>query len=457
MNPLRTADSCLHWPTRLTLTVMLGALICINGWAQDRIELNSGITLSGTVVSVSETTLTVEITAGSRKLTRKFPLSRVKAITVDGQPKTFSGQSAPGKQTPSARTGNNTPNTATVPITSEFIERSPKEIQAIIDQLGRTPPDWFEQTILDFPATLDLTWPDEKPPTWNYTRHIEHYIWDIINSNPARYRNGLRFLHHLLEVNRASPTTIAKIMNEMGRMYFEFFNDYARAAFWWQNAKITSDPRYQKSDNPAHLAECYWRLGNRDYALQTLEALPLTFGTIKLWGDLSETDRAISLAKQALANGLEASEVHLLAGDALRNAERFEEAISEYRSVLGLSATGPNQSQIDRNRRRAEGTIELINLFDRLNIAEVADGEYEDKSYGYAGNVELKTSVTGGRLTEIKITSLTDKQYFHAVDATIKKIIRAQSVKGVDAVSGATVTSEAVIRASAKALAQGTR
>ena len=38
----------------------------------------------------------------------------------------------------------------------------------------------------------------------------------------------------------------------------------------------------------------------------------------------------------------------ILAGDALRSAERFEEAISEYRSVLGLSATGPNQSQIDR-------------------------------------------------------------------------------------------------------------
>ena len=65
--------------------------------------------------------------------------------------------------------------------------------------------------------------------------------------------------------------------------------------------------------------------------------------------------------------------------------------------------------------------------------------------------------MAAGQLTAIHITSLSDKQYYHAVDATIHKILKRQTVQGIDAVSGATVTSEAVIRATAKALAQGTR
>lgn len=192
-------------------------------------------------------------------------------------------------------------------------------------------------------------------------------------------------------------------------------------------------------------------------AVEALREAPLTYGVIKLWGDLAETDHALELSKQALAKGLEPSEVYVLAGDAVRTARRYDEAVEFYRKALKVDASGPNRAQIDRNHRRAAGTIELIELFDKLDFKNVDDGQYEDKSYGYAGNVYLETEVQNGKLLDIKITSLSDKQYFHAVDATIKKIIKQQSVQGIDAISGATVTSEAVVRASAKAMAQGTR
>jgi uncharacterized protein with FMN-binding domain len=421
---------------------------------EDRIELKSGIALSGKVVSISDDTVTVEINAGTRKLTRKYPIARVKAVTVDGKRRTFEAQ--PTQTDKSSEEERATPNAIQF-TTSGLIDRTSEEIKALIDQQGRAAPSWYKDTSLDFPDTLDLTWPDTKPPTWNYTRHVEHYIWDIISSNRSRYGNGVRFMHHLLQENKGNPHTLAKIMNELGRMYFEFFDNYARAAFWWQNAQVTRNERYRQTDSPARLAECYWRLGNRQLAIATLTETPLTYGVIKLWGDLAETDHAVELAKRAIKEGLEASEVYLLAGDALRAAERYDDAVGYYQKTLALETSGPNRDQIDRNQKRAKGTVELIQLFDKLNFKEVAEGHYEDKSYGYAGNVYLKTSVANSRLNEIKITSLSDKQYYHAVEATIKKIIKQQSVKGIDAISGATVTSEAVIRATAKAMAQGTR
>ena len=431
--------------------MLIGSLFCLAA-AEDRIELKSGIALSGKVVSITDKTITVEINAGTRKLTRKYPIDRVKAVTTDGQRRTFSTK--PEGATEKSGTPPPAPNVNQISATG-LIDRTQAEIITLIEQQGRLAPTWYKNASLDFPETLDLTWPDTKPPTWNYTRHVEHYIWDIINSNRSRYGNGVRFMHHLLQENKDSPSTLAKVMNELGRMYFEFFDDYARAAFWWQNAKVTENERYRQTDSPARLAECYWRLGNRDLAIATLNQISLTYGVIKLWGDLEETDHAVSLAAKAITQGLEASEVYLLAGDALRAAERYDDAVGYYQQTLTLDTSGPNRDQIDRNKRRAQGTIELIQLFDKLSFKEVRDGDYEDKSYGYAGNVYLKTSVNEGRLDEIKITSLSDKQYYHAVDATIKKIIKQQSVKGIDAISGATVTSEAVIRATAKAMAQG--
>ena len=90
-----------------------------------------------------------------------------------------------------------------------------------------------------------------------------------------------------------------------------------------------------------------------------------------------------------------------------------------------------------------------------IPFEQLKPGTYEDKSYGYAGNVSVQTVIGDGRIQSLKVTALTDRQYYNAVEETFRRILARQSVKDVDAVSGATITSEAVIRASAKALAQG--
>lgn len=99
--------------------------------------------------------------------------------------------------------------------------------------------------------------------------------------------------------------------------------------------------------------------------------------------------------------------------------------------------------------------MEVIRLFDRLDLAKVRSGTFRDRSYGYSGYVNVEVQTGLGSIESAKVTSMSDRQYYHAVEETLQRIKSKQSVKGVDAVSGATVTSEAVIRATARALAQG--
>src|SRR3954454_17698303 len=41
--------------------------------------------------------------------------------------------------------------------------RPQAEVVALIDRVGRTPPEWFAATPLEYPKTLDLAWPEPAP------------------------------------------------------------------------------------------------------------------------------------------------------------------------------------------------------------------------------------------------------------------------------------------------------
>jgi len=55
----------------------------------------------------------------------------------------------------------------------------------------------------------------------------------------------------------------------------------------------------------------------------------------------------------------------------------------------------------------------------------------------------------------VRVTKHKERQFYSALTDTPTRIIERQSVTGIDAVSGATMTSEAIINATAKALASG--
>lgn len=391
----------------------------------DTIELTNGNKVEGKVLenNAEAKTLTVEFKLAGTLTKRTVPYTSVKAITVNGV------RTAPGEQGSASL--------------------SPAEVQAIINKTGSTPPDWLKSTKLNFPKTLDLSWTPQPQGGWNNQKYVGQFIWDIINPNTGRWREGIKFVEHVLEVNKNDPDIRLRAQNEIANMYFRFFQDYARAAWWWQQAGVTID-----DGAGPHLAECYWRLGSKQMALDLLaKSQTLQLDSIKLLGDMLETERALKMAADYDEN-----DAWLLAGDACRLAGRIEEAQTIYEKVV---KTPPGASQkperAKRTQGRAQASLEALKLFSLADVAKVADGTYKDSSLGYEGQVEVSVNVRGKKIEDVKITQHKEKQYYSALTDVPAQIIAKQGVKGVDATSRATITGDAIINATAKALAQGAK
>mgnify|MGYP001011005894 CR=1 FL=1 len=83
------------------------------------------------------------------------------------------------------------------------------------------------------------------------------------------------------------------------------------------------------------------------------------------------------------------------------------------------------------------------------------DGEYLGKASSYNGNVEVKVTISGGKITAIDIVKTKDDEeyFFDAQKKVIPEILEKQSTD-VDAVAGATTSSEGIAHAVEKALEQ---
>lgn len=87
------------------------------------------------------------------------------------------------------------------------------------------------------------------------------------------------------------------------------------------------------------------------------------------------------------------------------------------------------------------------------SVAEISDGTYEGTGTGFRGDTNVTVTVEGGIITDITIESYQDDERFfeQAVDTVIEEIIANQDVT-VDAVSGATYSSNGIMGAVADAL-----
>lgn len=81
------------------------------------------------------------------------------------------------------------------------------------------------------------------------------------------------------------------------------------------------------------------------------------------------------------------------------------------------------------------------------------DGEYLGKASSYNGNVEVKVTISGGKITAIDIVKTKDDEeyFFDAQKKVIPEILEKQSTD-VDAVAGATTSCEGICHAVQKAL-----
>ena len=135
-----------------------------------------------------------------------------------------------------------------------------------------------------------------KPPQgWDNQKNVGQFVWDVVNPNPDRWKEGVRLMHHLLTLHKDDPEKRERAMLTLCHMYHDLLEDYARAAFWYRAVGVEKDPE-EYARSVVILAECYWRLGYRDEALKLLAKVPPNLSHAKLLGDMGETDRALKMS-----------------------------------------------------------------------------------------------------------------------------------------------------------------
>ena len=240
---------------RMVIVLLMMFLFCVvlfakAASAEDVAVLKTGSRVAGKVLTYDSSTVSIEAKVGSRTVTRKYPASQIKSLTVDGVDIDLT--KAPAKDSGSAGR----------------VERTQKEILADIERVGSTQPEWFDSTPLDYPKTLDLSWPEKAEGPWDSSKNVGQYIWDRINPNPGKWREGIRLIHHIMSTTKDNALQ-QRAMLTLGGMYHNLHQDYTRSAYWYQQAGVDKSST-NRPQAGLHLADCYWQLGSKPMALAML-------------------------------------------------------------------------------------------------------------------------------------------------------------------------------------------
>ena len=142
---------------------------------------------------------------------------------------------------------------------------------------------------------------------------------------------------------------------------------------------------------------------------------------------------------------------------------RMQETLAESKGSTETNEKTEEKSNSSEKAVEAGGDKDSANALDASSDSQAADGnsasgaykdgEYSGKASAYNGNVEVKVTISGGKITAIDIVKTKDDEeyFFDAQKKVIPEILEKQSTD-VDAVAGATTSSEGICHAVEKAL-----
>ena len=367
-------------------------------------------------------------------------------------------------------------------------ERTKAEIDALIEKAGSTPPDWWESTELRYPDTLDMNWPvlsqgrgegrdgrrqrggrgermgrggrgERGGGEGNSNVNVDQYIYNVIYPNPSRFKEGIKLVNHLMIMHKDDQRKLQRSLNTLGLMFYELMEDYARAAFWWSKYAEKGG-----SPDPVKMARCYWELGSREMAIETLSRMSNSYrvnedDVIRLWAKMGQVDKAIEMIKTDTGPNTQAHS-YLLTAEVYRQAGRYDEAIAYYQKVLTLpdSSTRPRDHHDIDGKIKANANLEATRMLSTLGLKRIPDGTYTGSSIAYGGTLYIKVTIDKGRIESVEITQHRETpSYFIIAEQTARQIVSKQGFEGVDVITGATMTSDAIINAAVKALAEAVK
>lgn len=160
--------------------------------------------------------------------------------------------------------------------------------------------------------------------------------------------------------------------------------------------------------------------------VDTVSGATLTSGAIK------------KAVQQALKNAGDTSQSQSSSSGGQDKDSEIEKLLSENKRL---------KNELEQAKQKVNANME------NLKIENLKDGTYDGEGTGFEGRkIKVSVEVSGGKLKSINIVSYSDDEdYFVKAKSIIGKIIEGQSLK-VDAVSGATFSSNGIKSAVADAL-----
>ena len=143
----------------------------------DQVELLDGTQYTGKLLKETPDSVRfeVELAGGGGRAQIDIPVKNIYVLAVGGKKrvvnekagKAAAPEKAGAKADPAAGKAAGGP------------AKTKPEVLALIKQVGSTPPDWFAATPLNYPSTLDLTWPP-KPGGPKLARELAVLDWRAI-------------------------------------------------------------------------------------------------------------------------------------------------------------------------------------------------------------------------------------------------------------------------------------
>ena len=131
--------------------------------------------------------------------------------------------------------------------------------------------------------------------------------------------------------------------------------------------------------------------------------------------------------------------------------DALSQAVSSSSAAASSSSAGSSSSS--DNSSVSESTVSDTSALPNYGYI---DGTYTGSGIGYGGEIVLSVTIEGGQIVDIEVVSAEGETYayWNQAIALLDLIIEAQTTDGIDAVSGATFSSNGILDAVADALEQ---
>ena len=281
----------------------------------------------------------------------------------------------------------------------------------------KVPPAWF--------ATTNIAWDTSKP--WKDAR-LEIRRLLALNTEPEKIRQAVKLAWLYMQKNE---------IGEGGEwpMYLFMAGEYA-----WAAQEYPKLLRASQGKGAVHAYLCYASILSH-------------FGEYEqAMGVLSNAAR--DLPKPPWKIRGEAN-IHEHRGDLLVRMGRTNEARAAYDNAIRLLPTSDQpygKHLLPRHVERIKTKVEMLSM-KALEEGKLKDGRYVGRAMGYADKeMVITVTIGGGRIADVDVKH-EEKIDLGATRIIPQRIVEANSLK-VDAITGATVTSQGIIEGAFKALKQ---